>query len=244
MLGREEVTRLLRACLERYRPLIASALFTGMRISELLGLVWDDVDLEGATIHVRAHLSRSRRGMPARRIRPKTPAAVREIPVVPQLAAILSARRASAPCRGAGDWVFGTELGTPLAHRNVQRRALGCAVERAGLETGAWPTLRMHDLRHTFASHLIVDLRVDVAQVSRILGHAQITTTLNIYVHLFDQARHANDLQAQMASSAFAALLEPAAIEPPGSNIVALPQRPENPLRPSARECAELRWAT
>jgi hypothetical protein len=79
----------------------------------------------------------------------------------------------------------------------------------AGLEDSEWPPLRFHDLRHTFASHLIIDLALDVAQVSRILGHAQVTTTLNIYTHLFDDARHACDIRGRMAASAFAELLEP-----------------------------------
>jgi integrase len=68
-------------------------------------------------------------------------------------------------------------------------------------------TLRFHDLRHTFASHLIVDLGLDVAQVSRILGHASITITLDVYTHLFDDARHSREIRQQMAASNFAALL-------------------------------------
>ncbi len=244
VLGREEVTRLLQACSERYRPLVATALFTGMRISELLGLIWDDIDLDGGAIHVRAQLSRSRRGEPACRIKLKTPAAVREIPIVPQLGTVLRSRKARAPFRGAEDWVFGTDLGTPLAHRNVQRRALGCAADRAGLNAGVWSALRMHDLRHTFASHLIVDLGVDVAQVSRILGHAQITTTLNIYTHLFDRARHARELRVQMADSAFAALLEPAVAERPSGNVVVLQERREERSQAVAQERPGLRLAT
>jgi Phage integrase family len=50
-----------------------------------------------------------------------------------------------------------------------------------------------HDLRHTFASHLIVDLGLDVVQVSRLMGHASPSTTLNVYAHMFDEARHAAD---------------------------------------------------
>lgn len=45
VLGREEIARLLAACAPRYRPLIATGLYTGLRISELLGLIWDDIDL-------------------------------------------------------------------------------------------------------------------------------------------------------------------------------------------------------
>jgi len=65
----------------------------------------------------------------------------------------------------------------------------------------------VHDLRHTFASHLIVDLRLDVAQVSRILGHARPSITLDRYTHLFDQAGHAQQIREAMGASAFGGLL-------------------------------------
>jgi integrase len=67
--------------------------------------------------------------------------------------------------------------------------------------------LRVHDLRHTFASHLMVDLKLDVAQVSRILGHARPSITLDTYTHLFDQAAHAADIRDRMAASRFGSLL-------------------------------------
>lgn len=76
VLGRDEIQALLAASLPRYRPLIATALVTGMRISELLGLTWDDVDLPRGVVHVRAQLSRSHRDVPARRVPPKTPSSV------------------------------------------------------------------------------------------------------------------------------------------------------------------------
>lgn len=58
VLGRAEIERLLSASSPRDRPIIATALFTGLRISELLGLVWGDVDIAGGVISVRAQLSR------------------------------------------------------------------------------------------------------------------------------------------------------------------------------------------
>jgi integrase len=144
---------------------------------------------------------------------------VRDIPLVPQLAEILRMTRAGASGATAV-WVFASQAGTPLGLRNAQRRGLVRAAARAGLEDSDWPPLRFHDLRHTFASHLIVDLGLDVAQVSRILGHAQITTTLSVYTHLFDDARHTQDLKAKMAASAFAALLEPSSDGQPGGAVV------------------------
>lgn len=68
VLGREEVAQLLNASLPAYRALIATALFTGMRHSELLGLIWDDVAVARGWICVRAQLSRARASHPARRV--------------------------------------------------------------------------------------------------------------------------------------------------------------------------------
>jgi integrase len=82
------------------------------------------------------------------------------------------------------------------------------AADNTGLNDDGRAPLRFHDLRHTFASHLIVDLGLDVAQVSRILGHASITITLDVYTHLFDDARHAREIREQMAASQFVRLLD------------------------------------
>jgi integrase len=177
--GRAEIERLLAACPQRDRLMLATVLFTGLRISEMLGLVWDDVDLAAGVIRVRAQLSRAHRGAAAQRVPPKTPASVRDVPLVPQLARLLSAHRQRTAFARGDDWVFATARGTPYGHRNVSRRALGRAAQLAGLNDDGWPPLRFHDLRHTFASHLIIDLGLDPAQVSRMLGHARITITLD-----------------------------------------------------------------
>jgi integrase len=214
VLGRAEIERLLGICTPRDRLMVATVLYTGLRISELLGLVWDDVDFEAGVIHVRAQLSRAHRGAPARRVPPKTPSSVRDVPLLAQLARQLSAHRQQSRFAGGGDWVFATARGTPYGHRNVSRRALGRAAQRAGLNDDGWPPLRFHDLRHTFASHLIIDLGLDPAQVSRILGHARTTITLDIYTHLFEDARHARDIRTRMAASPLAGLLEPTTAAP------------------------------
>lgn len=194
--------------------------YTGMRISELLALNWADVDFGAGVIHVRAQLSRAHHGVPARRVPPKTAAAIRDIPLVAQLSALLRDQRQTARFAGSRDHVFATGNGTPLGHRNVESRALQRAAAAAGLEA-----VRFHDLRHTFASHLIIDLRLDVTQVSRILGHASVTTTLNIYTHLFDDTRHATEIRTRMAASPFARLLEPDVRE--ADNVVAIARWPK-----------------
>lgn len=97
VLNHDDITRLLAACLPRYRPLLATALYTGLRLSELLGLTWQDIDLPAGLIRVRHQLSRPHQDAPARRVRLKTQAAVRDIPLLPQLANLLKGLSKKAP---------------------------------------------------------------------------------------------------------------------------------------------------
>jgi integrase len=222
VLGQPEIERLLDACPPRGRILVETALFSGLRISELLGLTWADIDFAAGLIRIRAQLSRAHRGEPARRVAPKTPASVREVPLVPQLSDRLAIHRRATPFATPTDWVFVTSRGTPFGERNVARQVLKKAADDAGLNDEGRTRLRFHDLRHTFASHLVVDLDLDVAQVSRILGHASITITLDVYTHLFDDARHTREIRRQMATSGFAALLSRSSQV---AAVLALPQR-------------------
>lgn len=216
VLGRAEIERLLAACPSRGRLIVTTALYSGLRISELLGLIWEDVDFAAGLIRVRAQLSRAHRGEPAHRVPPKTPASIREVPLVDQLSEQLAAHKQASPFVAPADWVFATARGTPHGHRNVARRVLARAAEAVHLNADGWPPLRFHDLRHTFASHLIVDLCLDVAQVSRILGHARITITLDTYT----DARHTREIRQRMAASDFAELLSPGC---PAATVSALP---------------------
>jgi integrase len=213
VLTRTELGRLFAACPRRYRPLLLTGAYTGMRLSEVLGLSWDDVDFAAGVVHVRHQLARGRRGVPPHRIPPKTRASVREIPLLPQLAAILRQHRHSSRLTRGCDYVFATGNGTPFLHHNVSKRVLRRAATSAGLDRPG-RRVRFHDLRHTFASHLIIDIRLDVAQVSRILGHARTSMTLDTYTHLFEEARHGADVRAELAKSDFANPLS-VAVGPP-----------------------------
>lgn len=234
VLTRSELARLLSACPPRYRPLLVTAAYTGMRLSELLGLAWDDVDFRAGVVRVRHQLARSRGGVPAHRVAPKTAASVREIPLLPQLAAVLREQRRGSSFTASSDYVFVSGRGTPLLHHNVSKRVLRRAAAAAGLDRDGH-RVRFHDLRHTFASHLIIDVRLDVAQVSRILGHARTSMTLDTYTHLFEQARHTRELRAELAKSEFAMLLArlsnpPARVQPgERSSYGATPERARGP---------------
>jgi integrase len=96
--------------------------------------------------------------------------------------------------------VFASEVGTPLAVRNIIRRGLEPALAAAEL-----PKLTWHDLRHLAASLLIAE-GASVGYVSRILGHATPAITLSLYAHEFAKAEHDDHTREQM-EAAFGNLL-------------------------------------
>ena len=208
ILTHDEITKLLDNALPSYRAVLATGVFTGMRLQELLGLRWRDVDFANGFIRVRHQLSRAKTGKPGRLVPLKTAAGRRDVVRLPQLGSLLKRHRLATRFSTESDFVFSTEVGTPFYYRNISSRGLDKAADRAGLNAGDAPKLTMHDLRHTFASHLILDLKLDVAQVSKLLGHARPSITLDVYTHVFDRARHADDIRAPMADSAFGGLLE------------------------------------
>jgi integrase len=187
-----EVTRLLISAPARYRPLLAIAVFTGMRIQEILGLRWEEIDFRDRVIRVRAQLSRGTKVNPPRRLDLKTKAGRRDIALSKELEPHLREHlRATERERGLprGDaYVFATATWTPLNRNNVAKRGLDNAAKAAGLNGPGVPKLGFHDVRHTFASHLI-RAGVDPVRASRQLGHACPSITLDIYAHEFDQAR-------------------------------------------------------
>ncbi len=192
ILQRDEIPALLDAADPRYRPLLATAIFTGLRVGELLGLTWADIDLKAGTLHVRKQLDRDNN-----RVTPKTPQAARDVVLMPTLGRLLTAHRLASPHSHPGDLVFASTVGTALDRRNVSRRGLERAIKAAELVGTDRPRLRFHDLRHTFASLLIAQGN-NVVFVSRQLGHASPDITLRVYAHLFDNAEHAEKASAML----------------------------------------------
>ena len=202
LLRPDEIDALLRAAPAGYRPILATAIFTGLRQGELLGLLWPDIDFENAVVHVRRQLDRS--GI---HTEPKTPQALRTVVLMPSLAALLREHKSNATHNGAGDPVFATSTGHPIHFRNLTRRGLGVAIQKAGLDQEGEPRLRFHDLRHCFASLLIAQ-GLNIVFVSRQLGHASPSFTLDVYGGLFDRAEHARRASEGL-EAAFATMLTP-----------------------------------
>ena len=182
----EEIGSLIDSTPKRFVTLIATACFTGLRQSELLGLRWQDIDLEQNRLHVRNQLSRATRERPATLVPLKTDAAERTIDLAPDLAKELRRHLLAArPEHSTPEsFVFSTEIGTPMYYRNVNTRALDKAADRAGLNPEGTQKLSFHDLRHSAISHLI-RANADPVTVSRFAGHAKVSVTLDVYSHEF-----------------------------------------------------------
>jgi integrase len=181
----DEITAVLEAALDTYRPLLATAIFSGLRLMELLGLRWQDIDTKAGFIHVRSQLSRSG-GL----VEPKTGAGLRDVVLFFELAAVLRAHRAASPFSQETDFVFASGSGRPHNWRNVETRGFDKAATRARLDREHKPVL--HDTRHTFASLLIAQGR-DPVFVSKQIGHENVSTTMNIYADLFDRRKYADE---------------------------------------------------
>jgi integrase len=177
----EEVRAFLAACDETYRPLFATAIMTGMRLGELLALQWRDIDWHAGTIRVRRSL------FEGTFVEPKTSRSVRVIGMSDHLAAILLEHKLAAPY-SPFDLVFPTPEGTPMDPSNLRERVFAPTLKRAGLRK-----VRIHDLRHTFAS-LLINQGENLKYVQAQLGHSSITTTVDRYGHLMPEAhRGANE---------------------------------------------------
>ena len=191
----DEIKALLAAAEAPYRAVLATAIFTGLRLMELLALRWQDIDFEGSVIHVRWQLSR------AGELRPlKTEAGRRDVILMPELADLLAEHKKAARYRDQPDYVFASFTGKPLNWRTVETTGFDATLKRANLADSRDKKPVLHDCRHTFASLLIAQ-GLDIVFISRQLGHASPATTLRVYAHLIDQAKHAERMRTALSES-------------------------------------------
>ncbi|CAA0096934.1 Tyrosine recombinase XerC [Starkeya nomas] len=214
-----EVRALLNVVAGRWRPLLITAVFTGMRASELRGLRWQDVDLEKRQIRVRQRADEfGQIGAP------KSEAGERDIPLPPIVVNTLKEWRLACPRRqtGKGDagepvtephLVFPNGAGNVENHKNILRRGLEPALVKAGVSVPTGETDKngqpikvakyggLHALRHFHASWLINrprdgGLGLPLKVVQERMGHASITMTADVYGHLFPRVDDADELAA------------------------------------------------
>ncbi len=189
---------------DRLEGLFTVALACGLRQSEALGLRWRDVELDAGTLSVQRTLQRIDGAYQF--LEPKTRGSRRTLALPKPVAASLREHRTrqlterlliGAAWQGGqwGDLVFTDEVGGPLAGFHVTRRFHKLLMV-AGL-----PPMRYHDLRHGAAS-LMAAQGVQPRVAMEILGHAQISTTMNIYSHVAPELQR--EAAERMAASLWA----------------------------------------
>jgi len=156
----EEVVALLNECAAHIRPIVITALNTGMRKAELLNLKWAAVDLENRKITVVKAKSNESRVIPINRTLYK------------ELLNLSKQIR--------GEYVFCEKDGNPYG--DIKKGFSG-ALRRAGIKD-----FRFHDLRHTFGSYLVMQ-SVDLRTVQQVMGHKDIRMTIR-YSHLSPEYVH------------------------------------------------------
>jgi integrase len=175
----------------RLHALYVLALYLGLRRGELLGLQWEDVDLDGEKLEVVQTLQRV--GGALRLVPPKTEDSARTIPLPPPCVEALREHRKKQFAERSDAWpdwedhglVFPSRRGTPMEPDNL-RRSWYAIRSAAGLGQ-----TRFHDLRHTCVT-LLLDLGVPPHVVRDIVGHSDIEVTMTIYAHVsLDEKRKA-----------------------------------------------------
>ena len=191
---RADLKAMIKAAGETERPLILTAITTGLRSSELRGLRWQDIDLAAGTITVRQRADQWGQIGP-----PKSEAGKRTIPVPPELVSELKTWKLRSPISPL-DLAFPSRTGTPLRHNNMLRRMFFPLQVRAGLgvpsldakgkpkvDGDGQPMLTgkygFHTLRHAAASGWI-ESNIDLKRLQVWIGHENIRLTLDTYGHL------------------------------------------------------------
>ena len=170
---------------DRLAALYVLAVTAGLRQGELLGLKWEDVDLDHGILRVKRTLSGIKDGKPIFGT-PKTAKGRRSVQLTVKAVEALGKhrerqieeRKQLVELWRDWDLVFPTRVGTPISRHNLVARSFKPLLVRAGL-----PDIRFHDLRHTCATLMLV-VGTNPKVVQEMLGHANVSITLDTYSHL------------------------------------------------------------
>jgi integrase len=193
----DEVRAIIAGSGGRNRPLLLTAIFTGLRASELRGLRWADVDLARSELHVRQRADRYSTIGPLKSVSSR-----RSVPLLPMVVNALREWRLAGP-RNQSDLVFPSSGGRPMTLPTIVRSVWHPVQIAAGVvaaDGGAkYPGL--HALRHFYASWSINrradgGLELPLKTVQGRLGHASIQMTADRYGHLFPRSEDSAELAA------------------------------------------------
>lgn len=206
----EAEARRLLECLQgehiRYRAIITLGLLSGMRKGELLGLRWQDVDFRSETITIR-QITAYTKDTGLITTTPKTRSSGRPLKLARSAFLLLREYKAWQDqqrealgdyWKASDDRIFTNEDGSPMRPGNISRWF------RKFTRANGFEGVHLHTLRHTYASLMIAD-GTPLVVVSRRLGHAQVSTTADIYAHMISSA----DEKAARIAERFSDLVTP-----------------------------------
>lgn len=150
------------------------SLKTGLRVGEVCALKWGDISLDEGVLYVRRTVQRIKTTDGSTRLYfgdPKSADSRREVPLSPSMLKVLRMRR-----RADDVYIVSGHADRTVEPRTMQRH-FKIVLKRAGIRD-----LNFHALRHTFATRC-VERGFDVKSLSMVMGHADVKTTMNIYVH-------------------------------------------------------------
>lgn len=187
-LSPSEANRFLEiAKADKWFVIFSLAITTGMRPEEYLGLHWKDIDFKNGTATVQRALVWKRKGGGWSLQEPKTSLSRRTIPLPISVLHELSGHRKKqleerlrlGQAYQNNDFVFATEIGTPISPSNLTRRHYKPILKKAGLSE----KIRIYDLRHTCAT-LLLSNSISPKVIAERLGHSSIVLTLDTYSHV------------------------------------------------------------
>lgn len=196
---KDEIRALISNAPPKHQPLIMTALFTGMRMSELRGLTWAAIDLERSIITVRKRADRY-----CDMGNTKSKSGRRDIPFGPQLAQVLKQWKLACPT-GENDLVFPNGVGNVETHSNIYNRIFKPLMVKCDIvNANGAPRFSLHALRHAAAS-LFIEQGWPPKKIQVMLGHSSITMTYDVYGHLFHDPAKDVDLMGEMERGLLAA---------------------------------------
>ncbi len=153
------------------------AVLTGMRIGEILALRWKRLDLERGTIEVAETFSNGCFGTP------KTRSSQRVIPMSSIAREAIKSHHGASTRTAPNDLVFSTAKGTPISPKNLYNRVLAPACDLIKTPRVSW-----HSFRHSNAT-ILGEVGESLKTAQAILGHSDLETTLNIYMHAIPESQ-------------------------------------------------------
>ncbi|SMX25298.1 tyrosine-type recombinase/integrase [Boseongicola aestuarii] len=177
---KDEIRLIIENAPESHRAMFITAIFTGMRISELRGLTWDAVDFDRNIVRVLQRADEFNEiGYP------KSRAGIRDIPMAPIVSATLKAWIRKVP-QSELNLVFPNSVGKVQNYSNIYNRIFKPMLVKNGIVDGnAKARFGIHALRHAAAS-LFIEQGWNPKKVQTLLGHASIMMTMDVYGHLFE----------------------------------------------------------